>query len=101
METVLGIVDRLANLSAEATTQDVKTLKQQLDGAVQALKTANQALCAEQASAQVFADGGLAKPVDSLPDDAPLGEASDQIQTAVSCIKSALDQANATLKCGK
>lgn len=87
-------------LSADTKVSDIKALKAKLDGPVQAVKMANQALKLSQVDALTAAYDGLAKSIDGLSGDS-LGAASAQLQTGTAAMSAALDQASAALKCGQ
>lgn len=93
-------LDQFAAKSGNATTADVKALKNTLDGAVKAVETANKALNSEPINGLVTAYKGLAETVDALPADVPLGaDAAAKIQTGVDGIQAALKQAISSLSC--
>lgn len=93
-------LDQFAAKGGNATTADVKALKNTLDGAVKAVETANKALNSEPINGLVTAYKGLAETVDALPADAPLGaDASAKIKTGVDGIQAALKQATSSLSC--
>jgi hypothetical protein len=92
-------LDQLANVNAETTASDVKELKANADGAVQAVRTANDRLKAERISDLLATYDELSRTIDELPDDATLADAAPRIQSTAAGVRSALDQATAALNC--
>ena len=94
-------VDQFAAVSEEVTVGDVKQIKEEVDGVVSLLRTANQALNSVAIEEMLTAYDGLAATIEGLPDDQPLGDSAAEIQTAVQQVQVALDQAISGLSCGE
>jgi len=95
-------VSGFANLPAEATVKEIKDVLATVGPAIQAIKTANQALALQPVTDLTTAYDELATSINTQPDDAPIiGETAVQIQDAVDKIQAALTQANSTLNCAQ
>ncbi len=94
-------VDQFAAVSEDVTVGDVKQIKEEVDGVVSLLRTANQALNSVAIEEMLTAYDGLAATIEGLPDDQPLGDSAAEIQTAVQQVQVALDQAISGLSCGE
>jgi len=94
-------VDQFAAVSEDVTVGDVKQIKEEVDGVVSLLRTANQALNSVAIEEMLTSYDGLAATIEGLPDDQPLGDSAAEIQTAVQQVQVTLDQAISGLGCGQ
>lgn len=91
----------LSKITADTSVADVKAAKVKVDDAVKLVRTANNVLNLEQVTNLLANYDELSKTVDGLSNEATLGPAVDQVQAAIVKINTALDEANASLKCGQ
>jgi TolA-binding protein len=88
----------LSDIDTETTIGELRALLDRLDGAVQLVRTANQAL---RQAGMLAAYDELVTTIRELPDQAAVGEARVQIQNAVAEVQAAFDRVRSDLNCAE
>jgi hypothetical protein len=91
----------LADIDTETTISELRALLDRLDGAVQLVRTANQALRQAGIDELLAAYDDLVVTIRELPDQAAVGEARVQIQNAVAEVQAAFDRVRSDLNCAE
>ena len=99
LEQLTTPIENLSGVTADASAADVKALLETIDGPMQALETANQALNRERITELVTTYNELVAEVEALPEDAPLGESAPRLVAISEQVRSTFDQATSALNC--
>jgi outer membrane lipopolysaccharide assembly protein LptE/RlpB len=91
----------LSDIDTETTIGELRALLDRLDGAVQLVRTANQALRQAGIDELLAAYDDLVVTIRELPDQAAVGEARVQIQNAVAEVQAAFDRVRSDLNCAE
>jgi hypothetical protein len=93
-------IDKLAEAVGNASTADLKDLKAKLDGPVQSVQSANQALNAPGITQWLLGYNFLSETIDELPADEALSpESKEKVDSAIGDLRSKLNEVFDSLEC--